>query len=213
MSIRELLDLPMLIRARKNLRRNATLLGSDHMFAPNTRVGLSAGAKAQNVVLHDHTWFFGQALLEDEGRFIMYEYSKIGYGCKIQCVDKIEIGAYTAIGDNTVICDNNNHPVCPEYRKLMRQSSFHSDLRLWKHSAHAPISIGENCWIGSNVRICKGVTIGENSVVAANSVVTKDVPANCIAAGNPAKIVKTDIDQIPAPTTSADYNAYLKSKH
>ena len=44
--------------------------------------------------------------------------------------------------------------------------------------------IGENCWIGANVRICKGVTIGDNSVVAACSVVTKDVPANCIVAGN-----------------------------
>lgn len=50
--------------------------------------------------------------------------------------------------------------------------------------------IGENCWIGANVRICKGVTIGDNSVVAACSVVTKDVPANCIVAGNPAKVVK-----------------------
>ena len=52
-------------------------------------------------------------------------------------------------------------------------------------------------WIGSNVRICKGVTIGQGAVIAACSVVTKDVPANSIAAGNPAKIVKTDIDQLP----------------
>ena len=55
-------------------------------------------------------------------------------------------------------------------------------------------TIGDDCWIGTNVRICKGVTIGDNSIVAACSVVTKDVPANCIVAGNPAKIVKTGID-------------------
>ena len=68
-------------------------------------------------------------------------------------------------------------------------------MRMWKHSANAPIIIGENCWIGTNVRICKGVTIGDNSVIAACSVVTKDVPANCIVAGNPAKIVKSNIDK------------------
>ena len=72
-------------------------------------------------------------------------------------------------------------------------------MNKWKYSDNKPIIIGENCWIGSNVRICKGVTIGDNSVVAACSVVTKDVPANCIVAGNPAKVVKTDIDQLPEP--------------
>lgn len=50
-------------------------------------------------------------------------------------------------------------------------------------------------WIGEYVRICKGVTIGDGSVVAANAVVTKDVPPNSIVAGNPAKVVKTDIDK------------------
>lgn len=57
--------------------------------------------------------------------------------------------------------------------------------------------------------IQKGVTIGDNSIVAANSVVTKDVPSNSIAAGNPARIVKTDIDKIPAPTSCAGFNAYM----
>ncbi len=79
----------------------------------------------------------------------------------------------------------------------MYQTPWDSEYRGWKYSQSAPIII-ENCvWIGSNVRICKGVTIGQGAVIAACSVVTKDVPANSIAAGNPAKIVKTDIDQLP----------------
>ena len=61
----------------------------------------------------------------------------------------------------------------------------------------ASIYIGRNVWIGEYSRICKGVTIGDNSIVAANSVVTKNVPANCIVAGNPAKIVKKDIESTP----------------
>ena len=57
-----------------------------------------------------------------------------------------------------------------------------------------PVTIGDNVWIGYRAMILKGVTIGNNSVVAANSVVTKDIPANCIVAGNPAKIIRTNIN-------------------
>lgn len=199
-------------RAKSNLKKNATIEGSEHMFAPHSRVGLLDGAKNKNVILKNHTWLFGQVFVEGNGIFIMHEYSKMGFNCIVQCVDRIEIGAYTAIADNTTFCDCNNHPLNPEFRKLMRTSDYYSDLRLWKHSVHAPIIIGENCWIGPNVRICKGVTIGDNSIVGACSVVTKSVPANCIVAGNPAKIVKTDIDKIAPPTSCAEFNEYLKSK-
>ena len=52
------------------------------------------------------------------------------------------------------------------------------------------IKIGNNVWVGYNVIILKGVIIGENSVIGAGSVVVKDIPENCIAAGNPAKVIK-----------------------
>lgn len=54
----------------------------------------------------------------------------------------------------------------------------------------APIRIGSNVWIGDGVTICKGVTIGDNSVVGAGAVVTRDVPPNSVAAGNPARVVR-----------------------
>jgi acetyltransferase-like isoleucine patch superfamily enzyme len=54
----------------------------------------------------------------------------------------------------------------------------------------APIKIGNNVWLGDKVSIMKGVTIGDNVIIGANSVVTKDIPANCIAAGIPAKVIK-----------------------
>lgn len=53
-----------------------------------------------------------------------------------------------------------------------------------------PVTIGNNVWLGSRVMILKGVSIGDNSVIGASSVVTKPIPANCIAAGNPAKIIR-----------------------
>ena len=54
----------------------------------------------------------------------------------------------------------------------------------------APIVLGKNVWVGSNVTILQGVTIGDNAVIAAGAVVTKDVPAGCVAAGVPAGVIK-----------------------
>lgn len=67
------------------------------------------------------------------------------------------------------------HPIKPDMRKYM-----YAD----------PVHIGDNCWIGSNVVICPGVTIGENTVIGAGSVVTKDIPANVVAVGNPCRVVR-----------------------
>ena len=54
-----------------------------------------------------------------------------------------------------------------------------------------PVMIGKNCWIGANVTICPGVTIGENSVIGAGSLVLHDVPENSVAAGNPCKVIRS----------------------
>jgi serine acetyltransferase len=54
-----------------------------------------------------------------------------------------------------------------------------------------PVTIADNVWVGDGVTVCKGVTIGENSIVGAGSVVVRDIPANAVAAGNPARVVKT----------------------
>lgn len=200
-------------RGLKNVKANATIEGGGHMFGPHTRVGLMDGAKKGNVIIGNNCWVFGQFWVQTNGKIIMHHDSVVGLGSVLSCVDYIEIGAYTAISRDVMIVDSNNHPLNPEFRKRMRVSDYYNEMRLWKHSAHAPIIIGENCLIGEKSRICKGVKIGDNSIVAANAVVTKDVPPNSIAAGNPAKIVKTDIDQIPAPTSSPEFNAYLANKN
>lgn len=199
MILKKILERYKLFCHTKNVKKNALIEGANHVFSSLSDVFLNDGAKKENVVIKDNVWLLGSICVQNRGVVIMHDFSKIGIRSMIMCVDRVEIGAYTAIADNTIICDNNNHPVSPSYRKRMRQTSFDDPMRTWKYSDHAPIVIGENCWIGTNVRICKGVTIGNNSIVAACSVVTKDVPANCIVAGNPAKIVKIDIDKIPEP--------------
>ena len=76
--------------------------------------------------------------------------------------------------------------------------------RTRRSDAVSPVHIGDNVWLGDHATILKGVTIGENSVVAAAAVVTRDVPANVVVAGNPAKVVK-NLDPGQGFRTRADY--------
>lgn len=72
-----------------------------------------------------------------------------------------------------------HHPVSPEIRNGFKGPEGSS-----------PIVIGDNVWIGGGVIICPGVTIGDGTTIGAGSVVTKDIPARCVAVGNPARVVK-----------------------
>ena len=92
----------------------------------------------------------------------------------------VDIGEKTLIGANTKILDNDFHPVDPDVRRETPG----------KGMASSPISIGSNVFIGCNCLILKGAVIGDNTTIGAGSVVTGVIPANCVAAGNPAKIVK-----------------------
>lgn len=98
----------------------------------------------------------------------------INAGCKFQDQGGITIGDGALIGHNVVMATLNHDPA-PEKR-----STLHP----------APIAIGKNVWVGSNVTILPGVTIGDGAIVAAGAVVTKDVPANVIAGGVPAGIIR-----------------------
>ena len=104
------------------------------------------------------------------------QYVFINYNCVMLDTSPITIGDNTLIGPNVGLYAAS-HPISPK-RRL--------DGNCWS----AAITIGENVWIGGNACILPGVTIGDNVVIGAGSVVTKDIPANCVAAGNPARIIK-----------------------
>ena len=72
----------------------------------------------------------------------------------------------------------------------MTKSGFYGEPWRWTHSAHKPVVIEDNVWIGEHSTILKGMTIGKGSIIGCHSVVTKDIPPYCIAARNPAKVVK-----------------------
>jgi acetyltransferase-like isoleucine patch superfamily enzyme len=195
------------------VKSSLTQLGSILEIRGGAQINLLDGSTKDDIIVHENVMLLGCHLFSSHhGKIEIGNNVKIGSRSQILCVDKVVIGDYTAIATDVTIVDNNNHPINPEYREFMRTTPHNSDARSWIHSDHKPVILGRNCWIGSDVRIQKGVTIGDNSVIAACSVVTKDVPANCIVAGNPAKIVKTDIDQIPAPTSCKEFNDYIASK-
>ena len=101
-------------------------------------------------------------------------------GATIYARNFIKIGDHCIIGGNVKILDNDFHPADPEVRRRTPVDNFDS----------APIVIGNNVFIGVNSLILKGVTIGDDAVIGAGSVVTKDVPANALVAGNPARVIK-----------------------
>ena len=88
----------------------------------------------------------------------------------------IYVGDYTLFGPNVVVA-TAGHPIDPELRKKTYQYNF-------------PVHIGRNCWIGAGAVIVPGVTIGDNVVIGAGSVVTKDIPSNVVAVGNPCRVLR-----------------------
>ncbi len=100
-------------------------------------------------------------------------------GGSIVCEDAITIGNHVTVGANCMIVDTDFHPLDPQKRQNTPLDG-----------ATAPIIIEDNAFIGMQSIILKGVTIGAGSVIGAGSIVTHDIPAGVIAAGNPAKVIR-----------------------
>src|SRR5947208_1849973 len=108
-------------------------------------------------------------------------------GALVMADERIEIGSHCLISWNVGIADSDFHPLEPAQRLIDAHAvaPFYKDRPPRPKLETRPVKISDNVWIGMNAVILKGVTIGENSVVAAGAVVTKSVPANCVVAGNP----------------------------
>lgn len=79
------------------------------------------------------------------------------------------------------------HPIIAEERRVLKTK----DGREIRVCYAKPVTIGNDCWFGANVVVCPGVTIGDNCVIGAGSVVTKDIPSNSVAVGNPCRVQRT----------------------
>ena len=156
-------------------------LGSHHTFmkpwftaisGPNIRIG-----KCSTIISEpdQRTRIAVWGLEPGEGKITIGDYVLISPGCRISSCVEISIGDSTMLANGVYITDSDWHSI---YDRIKRPTE------------PTPVIIEKNVWLGDNCTILKGVTIGENSIVASKAVVTKDVPANVIVAGNPAKVVK-----------------------
>ncbi|MDB8542063.1 galactoside O-acetyltransferase [Turicibacter sanguinis] len=102
------------------------------------------------------------------------EKSYVNFNCQFVDDGKITIGKKVMFGPGVTIA-TVGHPINPNYREYMYTDA---------------VIIEDNCWIGEGVVICPGVIIGENTVIRAGSVVTKSIPANCVAVGNPCRVLR-----------------------
>lgn len=110
----------------------------------------------------------------DSGRISIGNRTFINYGSSIAARTSVEIGADCHLGHYTFIMDNNQHDI----------------IERTKLPPSAPVVIEDHAWIGSKSIILPGVRIGTRAVIGAGSIVTKDVPPRCVAAGNPARVLR-----------------------
>lgn len=124
--------------------------------------------QARGVCIEPPFYFcYGTHIFIGEGTYINFNCSFVDDG-------RITLGRNVLVGPGVTIAAVG-HPVCPDLREYMYT---------------APVTIEDNVWIGANVTVCPGVTVGKNSVIGAGSVVTRDIPADTVAAGNPCRLLR-----------------------
>lgn len=117
--------------------------------------------------------------LTRNAKLLIGDHTYINRASSIDCTYSIKIGDSCAISDNVQILDSDFHTI--------------------KHDGitsicSKPIHIGNHVWIGRSVIVLKGVTIGDGAIIGAGSVVTRDIPPRCLAVGNPARVIKKDVE-------------------
>ncbi|XOV81458.1 MAG: acyltransferase [bacterium] len=113
---------------------------------------------------------------EGEGSIDVQDYALLCPGVRIDSATSVVVGKSTMLAAGVYITDADWHGIYNRPRPI---------------GASAPVILGQNVWIGDGAIVCKGVSIGDNTIVGAGAVVTKSLPANVVAAGNPASVVKT----------------------
>ena len=154
----------------------------NHRTLRNKMVGSLYLAKGATMEVEAFDVYSGGRINVNAGAKLSLGSGYMNHDCVIDCFDSISIGHHVVISERVVLRDSDNHTI----KDMEAISSDESAVT-------APIVIGDHVWIGMNVIVLKGVTIGEGAVVAAGSVVNKDVPSHCLVAGVPAKVVKTDV--------------------
>lgn len=156
--------------------RSATLVGQRVRL-----LGWPSISNAGRLVIGDRVRFVStivpiELAVEEHALLEIGSQSFINYGTSIAATKHVRIGRRCNIGTYVIMMDNDFHCIEPERREQMPPS--------------APIILEDNVWLGARVVVLRGVTIGEGSVIGAGSVVVRDIPPRCVAAGVPARVIR-----------------------
>lgn len=143
------------------------------------------------ITIGDNSWLKGELLIwKNSGEIHVGRDCFIGDYTKIWSSDSVSIGDRVLVSHGVNIHDNVSHPLDSKERHMdflhVRKIGLQDEVNI----NQAPITIGNDVWIGFNATILKGVTIGNGAIIGANTVITKDVPAFAVVVGNPPRIVK-----------------------
>jgi acetyltransferase-like isoleucine patch superfamily enzyme len=158
---------------------------SFHLYRSRAPVGVRIGRGAS-------TYLGTMFDVGRRGQVTVGEFSLV-HGARIICDDQVEIGDYALISWNVVLMDSYRVPSDPFDRRRSLQiapGSWPRQIEGFSRSARR-VRIGPNVWIGFDACVLPGVTIGEGAIVGARSVVVSDVPPYTIAAGNPARVIRS----------------------
>jgi acetyltransferase-like isoleucine patch superfamily enzyme len=148
-----------------------------------------SGARDNHLTVGDGSIVLANIRFEESGgRLAIGDRSFIGKS-DLVCYRSVEIGNDVIMSWGVTITDHDSHSLDWQQRNN-DVSEWHEGRKDWTHVAHAPVTIKDKVWIGFNVSILKGVTIGEGAVVGAGSVVTRDVAPYSVVAGNPARLIR-----------------------
>ena len=166
---------------RKARLRRHMLTGEWYLRFPVTGNLLEALDEARadigpSVLIEAGCWF---ALYPETATMRIGEGTILNLGCMVGATERIEIGSHCMFANYCFVADAEH-----------RYDRDDVPLTWQGMQPKGPVRIGDNCWFGTNVAITGGVTIGEHTVVGANSVVTRDLPAGVVAAGAPAKVIR-----------------------
>jgi len=147
--------------------------------------------KRDKVTIHSKAIVRGMLKNERGGRIEVGPEVYIGDGVIVSAAIEVVIGAHTLMAHGVQIFDNNTHPIDAAERVKHLRMIVGEISQTPVSIGKAAIHIGQRCWIGMNTLILKGVTIGNNTIIGAGSVVVNDIPEGVVAVGNPARVIRT----------------------
>lgn len=156
------------VRVCTNHQENIIQDGNWNVFQIDSKASLIVGS---NVICRNFENFHVSS-----GKLILHDGVFINNSCSFNCMERIEIGSGTMMGEGVRFYDHDHIYTAEKIEK-------------WQWTT-APIRVGRDCWIGSNVTILKGVTIGDNTIIGAGCLVRKDIPANSVVYNDGNLIVK-----------------------